>query len=106
MVLLVFVVVLLVEGISGEEGQTGRAVAEAALVLVFALVVLLLAAGVGSRNPTARTPALLWHVLLLPIGFSMLGQGTWLPGTVVLLVAVAGLVSVWQAIPMDERERR
>lgn len=90
--LLVAAVGVLVELVSGRSDSVARAVSEAVLALVVAAGLAALAV-VWRRSPDrARTPALVWHVLLVPVVISLFQSAQPALGVVLGVVAGLGLV--------------
>lgn len=89
--------VLVVDVLRDAADDTTQALTEAGLVLVFALAAAALAKGLFAGTGWARTPALVWNLLLLPVSFSMFGAGQVALGTVVIVLAVLSLVMVWRS---------
>jgi len=80
---------------SGGTDEVARSVVELVLFLLAAAGFVALARGLwrGSRWP--RTPTVLWHVLLVPVGISLWQSGEVVLAVLVLLgvtVAIAGIV--------------
>lgn len=85
----------LVQIVSGRTDEVARSVVELILFLLAAAGFVALARGLhrGARWP--RTPTVLWHVLLVPVGVSLWQSGELVPAALVLLgvtVAIAGVV--------------
>lgn len=97
LVLVVFAGVLVRDVVAGDAGGTAQGLTEAVLVLVFAAGALWMAYGLDRSEGWARTPALLWHLFLLPIGFSLVGADRTVLGVGVLVLAAAGVVLAWRA---------
>jgi hypothetical protein len=55
----------------GATDDLGRAATSAALILVFGILLLVLAAAWRKGAEWARTPTLLWNALLLPVAWSL-----------------------------------
>ncbi|YAL82483.1 hypothetical protein ACMYYO_11175 [Dermacoccaceae bacterium W4C1] len=92
-----FALLLVSDVIRGQADGTSQALAEAVLVLIFAAAAGWLAYGLWHGLRWARTPTLLWHVFLLPIGFSMLGADATIWGIGTLALAAAGLILGWRS---------
>lgn len=85
----------------GDVGDATQAWTEIALLVVFAAGAFALAAGLLSGRGWARTPSLVWNLMLLPVAFSMLGAGQIPLGSAVLLLALVTIVFVWRAPSVD-----
>lgn len=59
------------EMVTGATDDLTRAATSGALILVFGLALLALARAWGRASPWARTPTVLWNVLLLPVAWSL-----------------------------------
>ena len=92
--LVAFSVFYLVELIGGGSDSPARVLTSVVLILLFAAGLVLLARGILRAAPWARTPAVLWQVLLVPIAWGLFQSGRAVIGGVVLVVAVAGIVAV------------
>lgn len=101
MVLVGLGVVLGVDLARGDVGDATQAWTEIALLALFAAAAVGLAAGLLGGRGWARTPSLVWNLLLLPVAFSMLGAGQIALGAVVLLFALVTIVLVWRAPAVD-----
>lgn len=87
---------------AGEGDDAGRVVMSALVILLAAVGLAALARGWTRWTRWPRTPTVVWDLLLLPVGFSLLGAGTTLPGAAVLAVAVLTLVAAFRAPQPDE----
>lgn len=96
-VLVVFAGLLVRDVIAGDSGGTAQGLTEAVLVLVFAAGAVGMAYALDRNEGWARTPALLWHLFLLPIGFSLIGADRTLLGAGVLVLAALGVVLAWRS---------
>ncbi len=83
---------LLIEMAAGHAGDIGRGLGVAAVALcgVVAAGALAWALSIGKR--LARTPALLWHGLLVLVGISMSSSGAPTLGVVLIAVGAVGFV--------------
>lgn len=81
-----------VSAATGSASATTRAVTEAVMLVVLAIGVGLLAVNLWRRRSLAKTPTLLWHALLVPVGFSLVTGGAQVLGILTLVVAVATFV--------------
>lgn len=93
LVLVGFALFYLVGLSRGAAQDTGRAVVSVILILLLAVGLGLVARGLWGADRWSRTPMLLWNVLLLPVGWGLLQSGQTGVGAVVLVVAVAGIVT-------------
>lgn len=87
--LVVAAVGVLVELVSGRSDSVARAVSEAVLALVVAAGLAALAVAWRRAPDRARTPALVWHVLLVPVVISLFQSAQ--PALGVALGVVTGL---------------
>lgn len=99
--LLVLAGLLVVDVVSGTVDDTTQALTEAALVLVFVAAAAAMAKGLSGGSGWARTPSLVWNLLLLPVAYSLFTSGQAAIGTVVLVIAVLTLVMVWRSPPVE-----
>lgn len=81
-----------VSAVTGSASATTRAVTEAVMLIVLAVGVGLLSVNLLRRRSLAKTPTLLWHALLVPVGFSLMTGGAKVLGILTLVVAVATFV--------------
>lgn len=100
--LLGFVVYYLTRLARDGSDNTGRVVISAVLILAFALALAALARALWRRLAAARTPAIVWNVLLLPVGWGLVQSGRDGIGGAVLGVAVATIVAVIAAGPAGD----
>ncbi|AXH94810.1 hypothetical protein DV701_00155 [Ornithinimicrobium avium] len=63
-------------------------------ILVFVLGLSYTAKGLRARHPRAQAPAVAFNFLMVPLGIAMFQFAPWWLSTVVLVVAVATIVSV------------
>lgn len=94
LVLLGFVVFYLVELAAGASDNGARVVTSAILMLVFAAALGVLARFLWQRARQARTPTIVWDVLLLPVGWSLAQSGHGEIGWPLMGVAAAAVVAV------------
>lgn len=94
LVLLGFVVFYLVELAAGASDSPSRVITSAVLILVFAVGLGVLARFLWERRRQARTPAVVWNVLLLPVGWTLAGSGQPAVGWAVIGGALVALVTV------------
>lgn len=78
----------------GASDDPTRAVMSMVLFVLVAVGLAALARGLWRRAPWARTPTLVWLVLLLPVSWGMFQSGAILLGSLVLATALAGVVAV------------
>lgn len=92
LVVLAFAVFYLLSG--GHGFSTFNVVASAALFLLAAAGLLLVARGLVAGRRWARSPALTWQIVLLPVAYGLVQSGRWYIGVplgVSALLAVRGL---------------
>ncbi|HVE74494.1 MAG TPA: hypothetical protein VNA30_05310 [Mycobacteriales bacterium] len=89
-----------VAGIAGEPFDRLATLLQALATVLTGCVLVLLARFVGRRKAAAKAPAVVLHLLALPVGFDLSRSERWPYGVVVLLFAVGGLVAVVRA-PLD-----
>ncbi|NYG07740.1 inner membrane protein involved in colicin E2 resistance [Phycicoccus badiiscoriae] len=100
--LLGFVVFYLWELTQGSGGDVARVVMSALLIAVFAVGIAAMARGWLRGDNWPNTPTVVWNLLLLPVGWSLVQGGHGLLGALVILVALVGIVA---AIRADTRDR-
>jgi peptidoglycan/LPS O-acetylase OafA/YrhL len=93
LVVLGFAVFYVYEMVTGATDDLTRAATSGALILVFGLALLALARGWGRAAQWARTPTVLWNVLLLPVAWSLRESDRTDVAVAVGLVAVASIVA-------------
>ncbi len=81
----------------GEGSDSTRVAMEAVVILIGAVGLAALARGWFSERAWPRTPTLVWHVLLVPVGVSLLQAGQALLGWTVLPVALVTFVAALAA---------
>ncbi len=74
----------------GEGSDATRVVMSAVVIALFAAGLAALARAWFGHRGWQRTPTMLWHALLVPVGVSLLQAGQALVGWVLLVVAVVG----------------
>lgn len=99
LVLLGFVVFYVYEMASGATDDLTRASTSGALILVFAIFLLVLARAWARRADWTRTPTLLWNALLLPVAWSLHGSDRTMLALAVAAVAVASIGAALAAPP-------
>ena len=82
---------VLVAGL-GDSDDVGRVVAESVTLAVIAALGLLMALGLARGNSFARTPSLLWHLMILLSGLWIAQVGQPLLGGLLGLAGLGGLV--------------
>lgn len=92
-VLVVFAVALFVIAIGGGSDNAGRAATEGATVLALAVCSGLLTWGFWRERSLARTPSLLWNVLVVIVGFTLTTNGAPAPGILVIVIGVLTFVA-------------
>ena len=92
--LVVFAVFYLVELFSGGGGDTARVLSSVVLLAVFAVGLIVLARGLLAGHPSVRTPTVVWELLLLPVGVTLVQSGQAVIGVLVLVASVVCLLAV------------
>jgi hypothetical protein len=92
--LVVFAVFYLVELFSGGGGDTARVLSSVVLLAVFAAGLIVLARGLLAGHPSVRTPTVVWELLLLPVGITLVQSGQAVIGVLVLVASVVCLLAV------------
>lgn len=100
LVVLGFAVFYVYEIVTGATDDLTRAATSGALILVFGLALLALARGWGRAAQWARTPTVLWNVLLLPVAWSLHESER---DGVALAVGVAAVASIVAAVASPGR---
>jgi hypothetical protein len=90
----------------GEGSDPTRVVMSAVVILLGAAGLAALTRGWLTGRAWPRTPTLVWHALLVPVGVSLLQAGQGLVGGVVLLVAVVGFLAALAVRQPDDRGAR
>lgn len=104
--LLGFVGYYLVRLVRDGSDNTARVIISAVLILAFAVALGALGRALWRRLAPARTPAIVWNVLLLPVGWGLVQSGQGGIGAVVLAAAVVTIVAVIAAGPAGEEPGR
>ena len=86
--LLVAASVLVIKIAGGRYGDAGRAWSDALFALFGALALLYAARGLSGLRPAVRTPLLVFEVLALPVGYSLIQGGRWGYGGLLVLGAL------------------
>jgi cytochrome bd-type quinol oxidase subunit 1 len=91
----------------GEGSDATRVAMSAVVILLGAVGLAALARGWFSERGWQRTPTIVWHLLLLPVGVSLLQAGQVLLGWAVLVVALVTFLSALAARqdPDEDDER-
>jgi hypothetical protein len=92
--LVVFAVFYLVELFSGGGGDPARVLSSVVLLAVFAVGLIVLARGLLAGHPSVRTPTVVWELLLLPVGVTLVQSGQAVIGVLVLVASVVCLLAV------------
>jgi hypothetical protein len=100
LVLLGFFAFYVYEMADGATDDLGRAATSAALILVFGILLLVMAAAWRKGSDWVRTPTLLWNVLLLPVAWSLHESDHTL---LALAVGLLALVSLGAALASPPR---
>ncbi len=77
----------------GEGSDATRVVMSAVVILLGAAGLAALARGWFTRRGWQRTPTMVWHALLVPVGVTLLQGGQAVIGWLVLVVAVLGFLA-------------
>jgi hypothetical protein len=85
----------------GASSDLLRAATSAALILIFAALLVALAAAWRRAADWARTPTLLWNALLLPVAWSLHESGRTPIAVGVALLAVVGIGAALAAPPRE-----
>jgi cytochrome bd-type quinol oxidase subunit 2 len=101
LILLGFLAFYVYEMAAGAADDLVRAGTSAALILVFGVLLVVLAAGWRRAADWARTPTLLWNALLLPVAWSLHDSG-WNP--LAVGVGVLAVVAIGAALAAPPRE--
>ncbi|GAA1967729.1 hypothetical protein GCM10009817_04540 [Terrabacter lapilli] len=97
LVVLGFALFYAYEMVTGATDDLTRAATSGLLILVFGLGLLALARGWSRAADWARTPTLLWNVLLLPVAWSLHQSDRTPVGLAVAVVALASIVAALAA---------
>lgn len=89
--------------VDGSASTTARATTEGIALLLLAVGVLVLAANLLRRKALAKTPTLLWNVMLVPVGWNLYQGGAKALGVATIAVAVVTIVAAL-GIPRYELE--
>jgi hypothetical protein len=92
-----FAVYYVVELVLGEGSDATRVVMSALLILVGAVSLGAVARGWLGGASWQRTPTLVWNVILLPVGISLVQGNRVLVGWAVLMVSLVAIGAAWVA---------
>lgn len=95
--LLGFAAFYLYELSQGEGSDAGRVVMSAVVIAVGSVALALLSRGWFGESGWPRTPTIVWHLLLVPVGVSLVQAGQTPLAWVVLVLAVLTLVAALAA---------
>ena len=87
------------ELVIGEGSDTGRVVMSALLILGAAIALAVLARGWLGAGEWPRTPTVVWNLLLLPVGWTLVQSGLLAVGWAVLVVAVVATLVAFSSRP-------
>ena len=90
-----FAVYYVVELVLGEGSDATRVLMSALLIFVAAVVLGVLARGWLGVAAWPRTPTIVWNVILLPVGISLIQGDRVLIGWVVIAVALVVVATAW-----------
>ncbi len=99
-----FVVFYLWELTQDSGDDVGRVVMSAVLIAVFAVGIGALARGWVRGDNWPNTPTVVWNLLLLPVGWSVVQGDQRVVGVLVILVAVVGIVAAIKADTTDAED--
>jgi O-antigen/teichoic acid export membrane protein len=102
--LLGFVVFYLWELTQDSADDVARVVMSALLIAVFAVGIGAMARGWVRGDNWPNTPTVVWNLLLIPVGWSLVQSGRGLVGALVIVVAVLGIVSAIKADTTDAED--
>jgi len=102
--LLGFVVFYLWELTQDSADDVARVVMSALLIAVFAVGIGAMARGWVRGDNWPNTPTVVWNLLLIPVGWSLLQSGRGLVGALVIVVALVGIVSAIRADTTDTED--
>jgi inner membrane protein involved in colicin E2 resistance len=103
-VLLGFVVFYLWELSQDAGDDLARVIMSAVLIAVFAVGVAALARGWVRGDNWPNTPTVVWNLLLVPIGWSLVQGDRRAVGVLVILVALVGIVAAIRADTTDHED--
>ena len=102
--LLGFVVFYLWELTQDSGGDVARVVMSALLIAVFTVGIAAMARGWLRGDNWPNTPTVVWNALLLPVGWSLVQGDRTLVGTLVIVVALVGIVAAIRANTTDTED--
>ena len=102
--LLGFVVFYLWELTQDSADDVARVVMSALLIAVFAAGIGAMARGWVRGDNWPNTPTVVWNLLLVPVGWSLVQSGRGLVGALVIVVALVGIVSAIKADTTDTED--
>ena len=102
--LLGFVVFYLWELTQDSADDVARVVMSALLIAVFAVGIGAMARGWLRGDNWPNTPTVVWNLLLVPVGWSLVQGDHGLVGALVILVAVLGIVAAIKADTTDTED--
>ncbi|MEO6411886.1 MAG: hypothetical protein ABIO48_04805 [Pedococcus sp.] len=102
--LLGFVVFYLWELTQDTADDVARVVMSALLIAVFAVGIGAMARGWVRGDNWPNTPTVVWNLLLIPVGWSLVQSGRGLVGALVVVVALVGIVSAIKADTTDPED--
>ncbi|TPG19287.1 hypothetical protein EAH86_01940 [Pedococcus bigeumensis] len=102
--LLGFVVFYLWELTQDSADDVARVVMSALLIAVFAVGIGALARGWLRGDNWPNTPTVVWNLLLVPVGWSLVQGDHGVVGALVILVAVVGIVAAIRADTTDTED--
>ncbi|WP_137122608.1 hypothetical protein [Segeticoccus rhizosphaerae] len=82
-----------VETVRGEAGDQVRSLMSVVLMLLFAGALAFLARALWRRPEAARTPAIVWNALLVPVAWGLFQSGQDVIGAVLLVTSLAAIVA-------------
>ncbi len=102
--LLGFVVFYLWELTQDTADDVARVVMSALLIAVFAVGIGAMARGWVRGDNWPNTPTVVWNLLLIPVGWSLVQSGRGLVGALVIVVALVGIVAAIKADTTDAED--
>ena len=102
--LLGFVVFYLWELTQDSADDVARVVMSALLIAVFAVGIGAMARGWLRGDNGPNTPTVVWNLLLIPVGWSLVQSDHGLVGGLVIVVALVGIVSAIKADTTDTED--
>ena len=102
--LLGFVLFYLWELTQDSADDVARVVMSALLIAVFAVGIGAMARGWVRGDNWPNTPTVVWNLLLIPVGWSLVQSGRGPMGALVIVVALVGIVSAIKADTTDTED--